>query len=125
EPGVRRVVITQRTKPAVIDQFIVDKPLSREDVFGYANAAKPDKINDGGMGALGEIADWRASVDQVAPGLGRFVVEFKPQPGAPANSTPNFVVQLERPASEKRQEDGKWVLRITLPDGLWNQPAGE
>jgi Immunoglobulin-like domain of bacterial spore germination/Sporulation and spore germination len=126
EPGIHRAMITERGKPnAIIDQLMVDKPLSREDVFGYADAAKPDKIDDGGMGAVGEIADWRASVDQVAPGLGRFVVEFKPQPGAPANSTPNFVVRLERPASEKRQEDGKWVLRVTLPDGLWNQPTGE
>lgn len=126
EPGIRRALITEKGKPnAVIDQLVVDKPLSREDVFGYDTPATPDKIEDGGMGTLGEIADWRASVDQVAPGLGRFVVEFKPQPGAPANSMPKFVAQLERPASEKRAEDGKWVLRITLPDGLWNQPAGE
>jgi immunoglobulin-like protein involved in spore germination len=126
EPGIRRALITEKGKPnAVIDQLVIDKPLSREDVFGYTDAAGPDKIEDGGMGTLGEIADWRASVDQVAPGLGRFVVEFKPQPGAPANATPKFVAQLERPASEKRAEDGKWVLRITLPDGLWNQPPGE
>jgi immunoglobulin-like protein involved in spore germination len=126
EPGIRRLLVTQNGGAlATIDQFAWNQPLSREEVFGYTSAAKPDKIEDGGMGAVGEIADWRASVDQVAPGLGRFVVEFKPQPGAPANSTPKFVAQLERPASEKRAEDGKWVLRITLPDGLWNQPAGE
>jgi hypothetical protein len=126
EPGIRRALITEKGKPnAVIDQLVIDKPLTREDVFGYADPANPDKIEDGGMGTVGEIADWRASVDQVAPGLGRFVVEFKPQPGAPTDSTPKFLAQLERPASEKRQEDGKWVLRITLPDGLWNQPAGE
>lgn len=126
EPGIRRALITEAGKHnAVIDQLVVDKPLTREDVFGYSLAAKPDRIEDGGMGTVGEIADWRASVDQVAPGLGRFVVEFKPQPGAPANSTPKFTAQLERPQQEKREEDGKWVLRVSLPEGLWNQPPGE
>ena len=126
EPGIHRALITEKGKPnAVIDQLVVDKPLTREDVFGYSLAAKPDKIEDGGMGSVGEIADWRVSVDQVSPGLGRFVIEFKPQPGAPENSTPKFVAQLERPQQEKRAEDGKWVIRVTLPDALWNQPAGE
>jgi hypothetical protein len=110
---------------ATIDQFVWDKPLTREDVFGYTLSATPDRIEDGGMGSLGEIADWRTSVDQVSPGLGRFVVEFKPAPGAPADSTPRFTAQLERPQAEKREEDGKWVIRLTLPDGLWNQPPGE
>jgi hypothetical protein len=122
EPGIRRALITEKGKPnAVIDQLIVDKPLSREDVFGYADPAKPDKVEDTGNVRPAEIADWRASVDQVAPGLGRFVVEFTPQAVAP----PSFVAQLKRPAQEKRIEDGKWVIRLTLPDALWNQAPGE
>jgi Immunoglobulin-like domain of bacterial spore germination/Sporulation and spore germination len=122
EPGIRRALITEKGKPnAVIDQLVIDKPLSREDVFGYNDPAKPDKIEDGVSGQTAEIADWRASVDEVAPGLGRFVLEFKP----PATSTPGFVATLERPVQEKVTADGKWIIRINMPDALWNQPAGE
>jgi hypothetical protein len=122
EPGIRRALITEKGKPnAVIDQLVIDKPLSREDVFGYNDPAKPDKIEDGGSGQTAEIADWRASVDEVAPGLGRFVLEFKP----PATSTPSFVATLERPVQETVTTDGKWIIRINMPDALWNQPAGE
>jgi hypothetical protein len=122
EPGVHRALITEKGKPnAVIDQLVIDKPLSREDVFGYADPARPDKIEDAGIVRPAEIADWRASVDQVAPGLGRFVVDFTPQ----AATTPSFVAQLQRPTQEKRIEDGKWVIKLTLPDALWNQSPGE
>jgi hypothetical protein len=122
EPGVRRALITEKGKPnAVIDQRVIDQPLSREDVFGYADPAKSDKIEDGGSGQTAEIADWRASVDEVAPGLGRFVLEFKP----PTASTPSFVATLERPVQETATADGKWIIRINMPDALWNQTAGE
>src|SRR5207245_7726356 len=37
EPGIHRALITQNGgKTAKIDQHVVDKPLAREDVFGYS-----------------------------------------------------------------------------------------
>jgi hypothetical protein len=125
EPGIRRALITQTGKPnATIDQLVVDKALTREDVSGYTSAA-PDKIEDAGTGGLADIVDWRASVDEVAVGLSRFVVELKTQSGVQGSATPRFVATLERPTQEKNTDDGKWMLRVALPDAVWNQAPGE
>ena len=57
EPGIRRALITEKGKPnAVIDQLVIDKPLSREDVFGNAEPAKPDKIEDIASGPTAEMS---------------------------------------------------------------------
>jgi hypothetical protein len=46
EPGIRRALITETGKPnAVIDQLVVDKPLTREDVFGYTSKAASGTIS--------------------------------------------------------------------------------
>jgi hypothetical protein len=46
EPGIRRALITETGKPnAVIDQLVVDKALTREDVFGYTSKAASGTIS--------------------------------------------------------------------------------
>lgn len=126
EPGVRRTLITEKGKPnAVIDQLVIDKPLSREDVFGYSSGAVPQSIEDAGDGTVADIVDWRASVDEVAPGLGRFVVELKPTTSTEPRPYPKFTARLERPTQEKRTDDGKWIIRVELPDAIWQQAQGE
>jgi hypothetical protein len=125
EPGVRRTLIKEKGKPnAVIDQLVIDKPLTREDVLGYASAA-PQSIEDPGDDTVADVVDWRASVDDVAPGLGRFVVELKPTNTTEPRPYPKFTATLERPTQEKRTDDGKWVIRLELPDAVWQQPQGE
>jgi immunoglobulin-like protein involved in spore germination/sporulation and spore germination protein len=126
EPGIRRALIIERGKPnAVIDQLVIDKPLAREDVLGYSAAASPESIEDAGDGTVADIVDWRASVDDVAAGLGRFVVELKPTNTTEPRPYPKFSATLERPIQEKRTDDGKWVIRVELPDATWQQPQGE
>ena len=126
EPGVRRTLIKEKGKPnAVIDQVVIDKPLTREEVLGYTTAVSPDSIEDAGDGKVAEIVDWRASVDDVAAGLGRFVVELKPTNTTEPRPYPKFTAKLERPIQEKRTDDGKWVIRVELPDAVWNQTPGE
>jgi hypothetical protein len=126
EPGVRRALITEKGKPnAVIDQIVIEKPLTREDVLGYSTAASPASIEDAGDGTVADIVDWRASVDDVAAGLGRFVVELKPTNTTEPRPYPKFSATLERPIQEKRTDDGKWVIRVELPDAVWQQPQGE
>lgn len=126
EPGIHRAIITEKGKPnAVIDQLVIDKPLTREDVLEYATAATPPSIEDAGDGVVADIVDWRASVDEVAPGLGRFVVELKPTNSDSLLPYPKFRATLERPATENRTDDGKWLIRVELPDAVWQQARGE
>jgi hypothetical protein len=88
EPGVRRVLITENGgKPTTIDQLAWDKPLAREDVAGYGKA-DTDVIT---METAGTSTACLApcpspstvrlsntySVDSVAPGLARFVVQVE------------------------------------------------
>jgi hypothetical protein len=88
EPGIRRVLITQNGgKPTTIDQFEWTKPLAREEVAGYA---KPDSqvitTESSGQssacsGPCPSPATIRLSntysVDSVAPGVARFVVQVE------------------------------------------------
>jgi immunoglobulin-like protein involved in spore germination len=125
EPGVRRALITEKGKPnAVIDQLVIDKPLSREDVFGYASAATPQSIEDPGDGVVAEIVDWRASVDEVAPGLGRFVVELKPTNSTEPRPYPKFTATLQQETG-LNPDTGKWNIRVAMPDAVWLQTPGE
>lgn len=113
EPGLRRVLITQNGgQRAVIggEGLVVDRPVTREDVVGYAQRASTDAVSADEVAERGEIRTWRASVEDFGPGLTRFVVEFGP--GAPRGSMPHFTVS-------PRSVDGKlfkWELRLEVPD---------
>jgi hypothetical protein len=85
EPGIRRVLFTQNGgKQMRIDQIVIDKPLSRENVSGYVPVR-----NEGGLAetvsrlcapsTCPSPAPIRLSntysVDSIAPGVTRFVVQ--------------------------------------------------
>jgi hypothetical protein len=112
----------QGKQTATIDQLVVDKPLTREDVLGY-DVKSPEISLDGELAA--DIVDWRASVDDVTPGLGRFVVELRPTGQNPPFSVPAFTAKLEAGRNANEQEPGKYVLRLELPDAYWPQNPGE
>jgi hypothetical protein len=113
EPGLRRVLVTQNGgQRAVIggEGLVVDRPVTREDVSGYAQRASTDAVSADEVAERSEIRTWRASVEDFGPGLTRFVVEFAP--GAPLGSMPGFTVS-------PRSVDGKlfkWELRLEVPD---------
>ncbi len=91
EPGVRRVLITQNGKPAVIDQVAVNTSLSREDVSGYAGpvpSGQASTITSGGGSTKGLTLTTSYSVDSLAPGLARFVVTITDPKGAPVADVP-------------------------------------
>lgn len=123
EPGIRRAVVREPGKDhAVVGTGIWRDPQSREDVLGYD--VKSPAISVHGQLAT-DVVDWRASVDDVAPGLGRFVVELKATGQNPPFSVPAFTAKLEAGRNANDQEPGKYVLRLELPDAHWSQTPGE
>ena len=83
EPGIRRVLFTQDGgKPMQIDQIVMDKPLSREDVSGYGTTVNETITEDQSRPcapACPSPSPARLSnnysVDTLAPGMARFVVQ--------------------------------------------------
>jgi hypothetical protein len=105
-----------------MDQLVVDKPRTREDVLGY-DVKSTEIIVHGELAT--DVVDWRASVDDVTPGLGRFVVELRPTGQNPPFSAPAFTAKLEAARNANDQEPGKYVLRLELPEAYWPQGTGE
>ncbi len=113
EPGIRRALITEKGKPkAVIDQLVVDKPLSREDVSGYTSRGSVDPLQIGGVSTPAQLST-TYSVDSLAPGLARFVITFNYGTSGASND-PQFSAVLIPATNETT---GKAELEITVPNG--------
>ena len=118
EPGIRRARITDKGKTnAVIDGLIVDKPLSREDVtdydqlgstkaaqgYGDTNTAVPHKLTS------------RTSVNTVAAGMARLVIETDLQVPLPNAIYPDFKVEVaENNEFSTPPLLGKWRMTVTV-----------
>jgi hypothetical protein len=83
EPGIRRVLFTQNGgKPMRIDQMVIDKSLAREDVSGYGAFANEVVTEDQSRACAptcpspspAKLSN-NYSVDSVARGVARFVVQ--------------------------------------------------
>ncbi|HEY6203467.1 MAG TPA: Gmad2 immunoglobulin-like domain-containing protein [Candidatus Limnocylindria bacterium] len=83
EPGVRRVLFTQNGgKPLHIDQFVMDKPLAREDVSGYG-PQQDEVVGEGQSRPCAPtcpspspaVLSNNYSVDTFAAGVARFIVQ--------------------------------------------------
>jgi hypothetical protein len=113
EPGIRRALITEKGKPnAVIDQLVVDKPLSREDVSGYTSSGSLDPLQIAGVSTAAQLST-NYSVDSLAPGLTRFVITFDYGTSG-ATTDPQFTATLH-PGTNAAT--GKAELEITIPNG--------
>ena len=109
EPGIRRAMITERGKTgATIDQLVVDKPLAREDVFGYGHRGSigpQDFIGDPFTSTL----TTSVSVDGA---LARFVIQI-----AAAPELESFYPRFSVTAYDRSQLPGaKAELEITVRD---------
>ena len=118
EPGIRKAHITEKGKTnAVIDGLVVDKPLSREDVtdydqlgstraaqgYGDTNTAVPHKLTS------------RTSVNTVAAGMARLVIETDLQVPKPNAIYPDFKVEVaENNELSTPPLPGKWRMTVTI-----------
>jgi hypothetical protein len=118
EPGIRRALITETGKPnAVIDQLVIDEPLTREDVFGYSSTAKlgaTGAIADGGNTAASYQVGITTSVDTLASGLARVVLTFKSPQGADVQELPEFSAALDHSDSAASPNNAKYLLSVEL-----------
>jgi len=121
EPGIRRAFITEKGKPrAVIDQLVIDKPLTREDVSGYITPGL-GTISSGvfstSQAPLTSDLSSSYSVDTFAPGMTRFVIQVSPTGGRPVPEgwLPTFEAQLA--ANTESSQPGKATLTVRVAYG--------
>lgn len=114
EPGIRRALIKEKGKrETTIDQLVIDKPLTREDVLPYEGVKTEQRV------ALED--DPRRStattrVEQITGGV-RFVIELKADQ-TPEGSfwSPALIAAMAPNSDPDRGLPGKWLLEIQLPE---------
>ena len=124
EPGIRRAMIKDKGKEtATIDQLVVDKPLTREDVLPYEGVRTEERI------ALED--DPRAStastrIEDIVGGI-RFIIELKANE-APAEGfwSPRMTAAMQ-PADPDRYrnalDNAKWVLEVAVEGAQISDPT--
>jgi len=119
EPGVRRAVVRQNGTVGSIDAAILwDKPLSREDVFGYAIGSTKTAQGFGDANSPARKLTMRTSVDTVAAGLARVVIETDLQQISPTTLYPDFKVDVIQDTDPARPLGAKWYLRVWVTNGV-------
>jgi hypothetical protein len=116
EPGIRRVLITENGgKPTTIDQFVWDKPLSREDVNGYSGLKNETVSEDQSRPCTPNCPSPSParlsnnySVDGIAPGVARFVAQVD------SGDWESFTVSGRSADDTKAAWASKYAIRVTV-----------
>jgi hypothetical protein len=117
--GIRRVLLTERGGgPLTIDQLVINKQLTREDVTGYSFAGtETTSIVSDGAQIPTTIASMKVMNEDV-PGLGRFSVEIAGGGSAGGRLIPRLKASL----TPCDCQAAKWLLRLDLPDTVAPNP---
>jgi hypothetical protein len=118
EPGIRRVLITQNGgQKATIDQLLVDKPLAREDVFGYSSTGSLGKDQGITWGGDDSIAHVGAQLAGVVSDGTRVVIRLQGHgPTGQIADLPSFSAWLEQ-SDDLAITNGKYGLYVQFQ---WN-----
>lgn len=130
EPGIRRTLLKEKGKARLeIGNAVIDRPLTREDVFGYSfKGSEVSRIANAGDGNAVRMHQWlltSGAVEGPAGVSGRLSIEVEafsppfegrgPPPTPATRPDPVFTAELsEVPASCARPCAGKWQLVVTL-----------
>ncbi|TMC71695.1 MAG: hypothetical protein E6J13_06965 [Chloroflexi bacterium] len=118
EPGIRRVVLTQNGGNKVtIDQLVVDKPLAREDMFGYSSTGALGKDRGITWGGDDSVAHVGARLLSATSDGSRVVIKLEGRgPNGQAAKLPSFAAWLEQ-SDDQALTNGKYGLYVELQ---WN-----
>jgi len=118
EPGIRSARLVEKGKPnAMIDQLLVDKPLSREDVFLYsfvAGLGRNNGVSWGGDDSVAHVGARLAAYNVTAAGAYVFL-EGRGPSGQKAD-LPSFNAWLEK-SDDTTPIGAKYTLYVELQ---WN-----
>jgi hypothetical protein len=122
EPGIRKAHIVEQGKnEATIDQLVIDKPLTREDVLPYEGVKTEESV------ALEDdprAATNTTTVSEPAPGFTRVAIEMKADAEVPEGFwSPRMSAQL-RPNTDEAKFPGKWLLEVALPGTVDRSAVG-
>jgi hypothetical protein len=126
EPGIRRVLMTQNGGgPATIEQVVVDKPLAREDVFGYTSRGAigaAQGIASGGDDTLGAVgADLTGVTSDGSTVRLTFEGRSRTSSNAARVTLPSFTISLDQDSETSRPSavagGAKYALTVAFQ---WN-----
>ena len=116
-PGIRRVLLTQNGRPLALDQLVVDKPLAREDVFGYTPMTAADqRIESNGTPVPADLTSKIDYVQTGGPGQPvRLVIDLAPRPPFPGGAwMPAFVASGQATTGAST---AKYEIVLTIAGG--------
>jgi len=115
EPGIRRAQIVDVGKSSTaIDQLVVDKPLAREDVYGYSFT--PALGKDNGISGSGDdsLAHVTAQLQEVS--AERVTLAGRSTATGAKVNLPSFSIWLEQ-SDDRKPGGGKYALNLVFQ---WN-----
>lgn len=118
EPGLRRARLVDKGKAsATIDQLVVDKPLSREDVLEYGIPGSRETIDSSGT-AVPSAVSVGVAIDEPAPGMARVMFELTPdtKPSEP-RWVPQLTARLREPDAGSPSPEAKAVIELRIAGG--------
>jgi hypothetical protein len=120
EPGIRRALIREAGKNAEIDQLVIDKPLTREDVLPYEGVKTEQRVE---LQDDPRPSETKIALDTSKPEVTRFTVEVRAKQTPEGGFwTPRMVASLVPNGSDV---PGKWVLVIELEAATHVPTAGD